>query len=656
MRDKAMMQTLLTVLLLCAAVVAQADVATIQLSDNLIVEGIPAIPVEIAEKVAAYTDFRPNWVSSWHPKRRELLIHKRHGNTTQVHRVAEPGASPEPLTDFPDAVNSATYAPDTGDYFLFTMGRGGNEVFRIYRYDLATHEVTPLSPENERASAPVFSYKGERIVYTTAKIDRYNAAREARTDVHIADPLKPETDKVIATFDGGGWSGFRFSRDVQRLVFMEYRSANESHLWVMDIATGEKRHITPETTEEPVSYLSPRFARHGKSVYATSDRGSEFRHLVHIDLATGEEQVLTEHLKYDVEEFTISDAAKRLAFVTNENGSHVLRLMDLETHQELPRPALLLGQISGLRWNRQGGELAFNVTSARAAGDVFSYNPWTNEVTRWTNGNTSAVNPSEFAEPQLIKWQSFDGLEITGFHYHPSAKFTGKRPVIVSIHGGPEGQAQPGFIGRNNYYVNELGIALIYPNVRGSSGFGKTFLKLDNGMKREDAVKDIGALLAWIAQQPNLDTSRVMVMGGSYGGYMSLAVSVHYADRIVSAIDAVGISNFVSFLERTESYRRDLRRVEYGDERDPTIRAFLENISPLNHADRITKPLFVVQGLNDPRVPYTEAEQVVATLKKNGTPVWFLMAKDEGHGFAKKSNADFLFYASVEFVRETLLK
>jgi Tol biopolymer transport system component len=389
-----MMQTLLTVLLLCAALVVQADVATIQLGDNLIVEGIPPIPVEIAEKVAAYTDFRPSGMLSWHPKKREILIRKRHGNTSQVHRVAAPGASAEPLTDFPDAVSSATYAPDTGDYFLFTMGRGGNEVFRIYRYDLTTHEVTPLSPEHERASAPVFSYQGERIVYTTAKIDRYNAAREARTDVHIADPLKPETDQVIATFDGGGWSGFRFSRDVQRLVFMEYRSANENHLWVMDIATGKKRRVTPDTNEEPVSYLSPRFAHHGKSVYATSDRGSEFRRLVYIDLATGEEQALTEHLKYDVEEFAISDEVKRIAFVTNENGSYVLRLMELETHQELPRPALRLGEISGLRWSRRSGELAFTVTSARAAGDVFSYDPHTNEVTRWTNDNTRRSTPA----------------------------------------------------------------------------------------------------------------------------------------------------------------------------------------------------------------------------------------------------------------------
>jgi dipeptidyl aminopeptidase/acylaminoacyl peptidase len=228
--------------------------------------------------------------------------------------------------------------------------------------------------------------------------------------------------------------------------------------------------------------------------------------------------------------------------------------------------------------------------------------------------------------------------------------------VIIQIHGGPESQARPGFIGRNNYLVSELGIAMIYPNVRGSAGFGKTFLKLDNGMKREDSVKDIGALLDWIATQPDLDASRVMIAGGSYGGYMAFASSVHFADRIAGTVAVVGISNFVTFLERTETYRRDLRRAEYGDERDPAMRAFLESISPLNAVAKITKPMVVVAGMNDPRVPYTEAGQIVATLKQQGTPVWSIVARDEGHGFAKKPNADYQFYATVEFARETLLK
>ncbi|WP_427914663.1 alpha/beta hydrolase family protein [Ramlibacter sp. MMS24-I3-19] len=197
---------------------------------------------------------------------------------------------------------------------------------------------------------------------------------------------------------------------------------------------------------------------------------------------------------------------------------------------------------------------------------------------------------------------------------------------------------------------------MIQPNVRGSTGFGKTFVALDNGYKREDSYKDIGALLDWIATQPDLDASRVMVTGGSYGGHMAWAVSSNYGDRIRASLPVVGMSNLVTFLEHTESYRRDLRRVEYGDERDPQMRAFLERIAPMNNTARIRHPVFVVQGLNDPRVPYTEAEQMVKTIRGNGAPVWYLLAKNEGHGFSKKPNADYQFYATVQFIREYLLK
>ena len=267
-----------------------------------------------------------------------------------------------------------------------------------------------------------------------------------------------------------------------------------------------------------------------------------------------------------------------------------------------------------------------------------------------------ASTPRASREQQIVRWKSFDGREITGIAALPAARFPGRRPVLINIHGGPEADAEFGFLGRANYYVEELGVAVIQPNVRGSEGFGKTFLSLDDGRKREDSVKDIGALLDWIATQPRLDPSRVVVSGGSYGGYMSLAVATTYPERIAGAIDIVGISNFVSFLENTESYRRDLRRVEYGDERDPEMRAFLTGISPLTHAAKITKPLFVVQGRNDPRVPWTEAEQIVREARASGAKVWYLLAENEGHGFARKENADYLFYSIVMFMRETMLR
>jgi dipeptidyl aminopeptidase/acylaminoacyl peptidase len=303
--------------------------------------------------------------------------------------------------------------------------------------------------------------------------------------------------------------------------------------------------------------------------------------------------------------------------------------------------------------------LAFNVAGARSPFDVYTWSTGGTErsTARWTASETGGIPASRFVEPQLIRWKTFDDRELTGFLYKPDpAKFPGPRPVIVNIHGGPEAQFRPTFAGRQNYLINELGCALLFPNVRGSAGYGKSFLKLDNGLKREDSYRDISTLFDWVRTRPDLDAARIMVTGGSYGGFMTLAVASNYADRIRCALDVVGISNLATFLQNTESYRRDLRRVEYGDERDPAMREFMERTAPINNAQKITKPLFVVQGANDPRVPKTEADQIVATLKKQGTPVWYLLAKDEGHGFAKKKNADFQFYATVQFVREYLLK
>jgi dipeptidyl aminopeptidase/acylaminoacyl peptidase len=319
-------------------------------------------------------------------------------------------------------------------------------------------------------------------------------------------------------------------------------------------------------------------------------------------------------------------------------------------------PKLPVGVIGGLNWHENGREIAFTVTSARSPADVYSVNLANSAVSRWTFSETGGLNTANFSEPELVKWKSFDGKTISGFLYKPAAKFTGKRPVIINIHGGPEGQSRPVFLARNNYYLNELGVALIYPNVRGSLGYGKSFAESDNGFKREDTYKDIDALLDWIKANPALDGDRILVTGGSYGGHMTLAVATNYNDKICCSIDIVGISNLVSLLEHTESYRRDLRRAEYGDERDPKMREFMEKTAPLNKAQNITKPLFVVAGFNDPRVPKSEADQMVAKVRQNNTPVWYLVGKNEGHGFQKKTNQDYQFYATILFMQQFLLK
>ncbi len=638
----------LGMLLSAAAVLAQTG--EIVPNENLLADGIPGIPAAIAEAVRPYTEFRSASFASWHPTRREMLITTRFADTPQVHLVKMPGGDRRQVTFFPDRVAGASFQPTRGDYFVFLKDVGGGEFFQIYRYDLATGSVTLLTDGKSRNRLGAWSHEGDRLAYTSTR-------RNGRdTDIYVVDPADPKSDRRLAEVEGGGWFPTSWSPDGRQIAVLQEISVNESYVWLMDATNGEKRRLTPGGGAERVAYGEARFAPDGKALYVTTDRGSEFQRLARLDLATGKDTPLTSHIPWDVQTFDISDDGKRIAFVTNEDGADFLRILDLPTGKEIQAPGLGLGTISGVRWHRNGRDLAFTFSGARSSNDVYSYDLQAGRLERWTESETGGLNAETFSEPELARWKSFDGKTISGFLYRPPARFAGRRPVIINIHGGPEAQSRPGFLARTNYYINELGVAVIFPNVRGSTGFGKTFVQLDNGYRREDSVKDIGALLDWIGTRPDLDAGRVMIMGGSYGGFMTLASAVAYNDRIRCALDVVGISNFVTFLERTESYRRDLRRVEYGDERDPKMREFLIKVSPLTNAAKITKPLFVVAGANDPRVPRNESEQMVATVRKNGSPVWYLLGKDEGHGFGKKRNQDFLFYATVAFVQENLLK
>ncbi|HYD79079.1 MAG TPA: prolyl oligopeptidase family serine peptidase [Paucimonas sp.] len=639
---------------------AAAQEKIVQPNEHLTVEGIPPITEALAKRAALYNDFRPRAIVDWHPTKREMLVAVRtKGSTTQIHLLKKPLGELEQLTDFSDPVKNARYEPKNGAYFVFEKDESGTEANQLYRFDFDTRKVTLLTDPKEKHAMGEWNRAGTRMVMSSTQLDKTAGAgrrTDVTTDVYILDPLRPEEKKKIASLPGGGWGAFKWSADDGKLAAMNYKSANESHIWLIDIATGERRHVLPPTDkpDAPVSYRDLHFSRDGKHLFVTSDGDDEFQQLVKVELAGMKQTILSKHIPWDIEYIEPSKHNDLLAVAVNNDGLTELHMFDGATNRELARPKLPLGDISRIKW-RSGDELAIDLNSAYSPGEVYTLNVKTGKVEQWT-APKSELDTSKFSETSIIRWKSFDQRTISGLITKPGPQFKGPRPVVVLIHGGPEAQATIGFLGRYNYLVNELGVTLIQPNVRGSKGYGKTFLKLDNGYQREDSVKDIGALFDWIAKQPDLDSKRVMVMGGSYGGYMSLAVSTHYADRIVGAIDVVGISNFITFLERTETYRRDLRRVEYGDERDPKMHEFLTRISPLNNAEKIKKPLFVVQGKNDPRVPLFEAEQIVARVRKNNTPVWYLMADNEGHGFARKPNADYYFFSVVRFVEEYLLK
>jgi dipeptidyl aminopeptidase/acylaminoacyl peptidase len=643
------MRSSLFVTALLAATVCAAETqseAVVEKPAGLVADGIPPVPLALAERTRPYMEYRTANFQSWHPVDRSILITTRFGNTAQVHRVAAPNGARTQLSFETERIAAASWAPAKGDVLLVMKDVGGNEFFQLYT--LADGRLTLLTDGKSRNVFNAWSDDGSLIAYSSTR------RNGADSDLYVMDPRDPKTDRRVAEVKGGGWAITSFSPDRRRAVVFEYVSITKSNLHLLELDSGKMTPIGNHRKQ--IAYGDARFARDG-TLWVTSDEGSEFLRLGPLDVATGNFTPRSPETRWDVEGFDVAPDGSFIAYAVNEAGAARVRLLDPKTGAVRTVDSLPAGLIGGLQiapW----GDIGITFTSARSAADAYSIDPRTLAVTRWTTSETGGLDASVNVEPQLIEVKSFDGLAISGFLYRPDAeKFPGRRPLIVNIHGGPEAQSRPGFLGRTNYLINELGLAVFYPNVRGSAGYGKTFVSLDNGpYKREDSVKDIGAFLDHLSKDPALDPSRFAVTGGSYGGYMCYASAIRYGAQFKAANCVVAISNFVTFLENTQSYRRDLRRVEYGDERDPKQRAKLMEISPLTSVSKLDIPLMVVTGGNDPRVPASEAEQMIQAVRAKNGMAWHLLGKDEGHGFAKKDNQDYQFWTTLMFWEQTLLK
>ncbi len=656
----AMLATTLT-LAACGTPPAAVDDTPLAPPPALRVEGAPPVPARLLAPVQRYTDIVGHQFVGWHPVKREMLVaHRPPGATAvQLYLLRSPLGALEPLTEGGERVSDGYFEPREGRYLVFPRARGGDEAYQLHRLDLDTRQVTQITPDGERHGFNDWLRSRSLMLVSSVPLDR-TAAGGSRavvtTTLSLMDPLNPAARRVVAELPGPGWFGAEVSPDESQAAITRYTSATQSELWLINLASGERRRVLPaEGQTLRAAHFVSGWSRDGRHLYVVSDRASEFREMMRLDLASGALTRLTGHIPWDIGGGDGSRDGSRLALLANVDGRDELRLFDGVTGSELPVPATApTGSVTRAGYHPASNELALVVNSAQGPGQIHTLDAQGRAVA-WTRpAGADGVDLSALPAQVVVRWTSFDGRRISGVLSLPPARFTGRRPVLMLMHGGPESQSKLGWNGRLNYLINELGIALLEPNVRGSSGYGKTFLDLDNGRLREDSVRDMGAALDWIATQARLDASRVVVIGGSYGGYMALAASVRLADRIAGAVSSVGISNFVSFLENTESYRRDLRRAEYGDERDPEMRAFLQSISPLNLAEHISKPLMVVQGKNDPRVPWTESEQIVRTLQQRGTPVWYLLADNEGHGFARRENADYYFATLVSFLQRTL--
>lgn len=619
---------------------------------NMVLEDIPEVPGEIKDRLHQYLNSRSAGFADWLPGDAGMLISTRFGNTQQLHTVAFPGASRQQITYYNEPVRNGfvCHSPDHHG-FLFPRDTGGNEFMQIYWYDMNQRQSVMISDGESVNHQVLFSNEGNRFAFTSTR-------RNMRDfDIYISDMKSPKQAELLVDRRGGYWLASDWSPDDSKILVNQYLSVTHINAFIVDSQTGSLQPIGDSGEDAVFSALA--WNHDASGIYLISDKDREFNTLGIYDLSTGEVDFITNDILWDVNGFALNSQRTKAAFTVNENGFSRLYLLDTQTHTFEKVENLPEGQLTLERFHPERDELAMTISSTQIPGDIYSYNLTDEEIKRWTYSEVGGLNTSSFPVPELFTYETFDSIsgqprEIPAFAFNP-VQDNNPIPVLIFIHGGPEAQYIPSFSPFTSYLVEELGIAVIAPNVRGSSGYGKTYVGLDDGYLREHSVKDIGSLIDWIAMQPEYDANRIGVIGASYGGYMVLASMFHFNDKLRCGVNMVGISNFVTFLENTQEYRRDLRRAEYGDERDPEMREFLLSISPVNHAHKIRKPLFVIQGANDPRVPASESEQMVEAIRQNDGKVWYMLALNEGHGFQKKENRDHMHEAIAYFLKLNLL-
>ena len=612
---------------------------------NIETHNIPPLPMSTANRLQSYANTRSATLAGWQGQ--DLLIYTRFANANQLHRVAQPMGYREQLTFLREPLAEVT-VPKAGakNTLMLSWDVGGSEFDQLFLFDLQMRTSRMVSDGKSLYAYVIWAPDEQSFVYATT-------SRNGRNwDIHWQS--LDGRQRVLLETDAGYWYPIDWSKDGQRLLVKKRVSVNEAAIYELNIADKQMRPLLGENgLGEGGSMSIERAAYDGRGgIFFNSDMDGEFLALHRLDLASAKIEAVGAVANWDVEGFGVSADYKKLYSIINVGGVSTLKVYRLPQLKPIALPSIPAGVITSADFSPNGDKLAVTINSASTPSDTFVVDLKAAAIERWTKSEVGGLDADSFVEPELISFASFDGLEVPAFVYRPNTP--GPHAVVISIHGGPEAQYRPYFSATIQSYVNEMNVAVVAPNVRGSRGYGKSYLQLDNGALRENSVQDIGALLAWIDTQDDLNSERIAVMGGSYGGYMVLACMVHYGDRLTAAVDSVGISSFVTFLENTQPYRQDVRRVEYGDERDPEMRKVLERISPLNSVAKMVTPILISQGANDPRVPASESEQIRHALDARGIPVWYILAKDEGHGFRKKVNRDYDQTARFSFLESYL--
>jgi dipeptidyl aminopeptidase/acylaminoacyl peptidase len=623
-----------------------AAAGTRDVRGNLTFDNVPEPSAGLREKLDVYLNARQATPLGFSPKG-QLLISTRFGEVDQLHLVERPAGERRQITFLREPITHAVFSPDPlRSAYVYLADEGGNENTQLYYQRLGEPAAKCLTDAKSRNGGPVWSNAGREVAFFSTARDGVN------TDIDIDEPEAGSLPRLAVSGGGGAWYPLDWSPDDRRLLVLQSLSVFEAHLYVVDLSSGQKREVDAAAAKAGIA--GAKFSRDGQGVYLISDRDGEFAQLRYVNLFTGEKSLVSGRLAWDIRELAISRDGHYLAYISNEAGVDQLNLLDLRTHQDLIPPRFpVAGLIESLSFDAGGSRLAFGFEAVNRPRDAYVLDIATNTLEAWTHGEAGPVDLTKFVTPRLTQVPTFDRVdgrtrELPVFIYEPPTP--GPHPVLIILHGGPESRFRPGFDPWLQYVVNELGFAVVVPNVRGSSGYGKSYLALGLGLLREDAVKDIGALLVWLGLQNAYDAKHVVVSGESYGGYLALAALVNFSDRLRGGVDLAGTADFVGFLTDSAPDRQFQRRADYGDERDPDTRAYLRRISPLTNAERISRPLFVAHGKNDPQVRLSEAEQIVYRLRGNGRDIWYLQASDEGHGFRKKQNRDAYYRTFAQFL------
>jgi protease II len=620
---------------------------------QLRMENVPAVDSRDKLALRPYTEARTGTVFGWHPEGTGIIIGTRFGNTQQLHHVKSIMGARTQITFEEEPINIASINNSlTEPAMIFGKDSGGDEQTQLYAQSLFDGKRALLTEgPKTRNEMPVFAPDGERFAYT-----RTDAS--GKYHIRVGSIKDPATIKSV--FEAPGtWYPMDFHPTEDKLLIQNYRSVLDSEIFELDLKTGKKTVIP--TDKKPAASGSARYGQKGKVVHFLSDNGGEYSQLMRFVRGTKRSTELSPKVAMfgaDVEEYSFNADESLMALNVNQSGSSELLVYSLYGEAKpLARAFANPGVISGIRFHPTDNKVLLSLGGSQNPGDAYVFHVNDSQMQRWTQHELGGLRDSQMHLPERITFVSAKNTPkahgIQAYVYRPEG--AGPHPILAMIHGGPEAQARPGFDAWVQYLVRELKIAIIIPNVRGSTGYGRTFTSMDDGTKRQDAINDLSGMLDWIAEQKEFDAKRVGIIGGSYGGFMTLAALSQFPDRFKAGIDIVGISDLGTFLKNTSNYRRDLRRVEYGDERKPEISKFFETISPLKNASKIKAPLFVIQGFNDPRVPESEARQIAEAVRKNGQAVWTMTAMDEGHGFRKKTNVERMRLAMVAFLREHLI-